>query len=113
VQAVLAVKLLHTAITHGMLANRPEMPSARRRMGVSSAWVHALTGLFCLAAAFALTVPQLLRGIVTSAGFAESAGAVLWLAGLLLHRRTRDKPNTIVSLVLFVLAAFVAYGYLA
>jgi len=113
IQAVLAIKLLHTAITHGLLPNRSEMQSARQRMGTSARWVHALTGLLCLAAAVALTVPQLLWGNITATGFAAAAAAVLWLAGLLLHRRTRGKPNTIVSLVLFVLAAFAAYGYLA
>ena len=60
-----------------------------------------------------LTVPQLLWGTITATAFAAVAAAVLWLAGLLLHRGARDKPNTFVSLVLFVLAVFVAYGYLA
>lgn len=72
-----------------------------------------LTGLLGLAATVALTVPQLLWGDKTATGFAAAAAALLWPARLLLHRHTRDKPNTIVSLVLFVLAAFVAYGYLA
>ncbi len=70
-------------------------------------------GFLCLAATVALIVPKLVEGDITATGFGASAGAVLWIAGLLLYRCTRDKPNTIVSLVLFVLAAFVAYGYLA
>lgn len=111
-QAVLAVKLLHTAVTHSLLTKRTEMQSARQLMGASSRWVHTLTGLFCLAAAFTLTVPQLLWGTITATGYSAAATAVLWLAGFLLHRRTRDKPNTVVSLVLFGLAVFVAYGYL-
>lgn len=113
VQSVLAVKLLHTAITHSLLTKRTEMQSARLRMGASARWVHPFTGLFCLAAALTLTVPQLLWGTITATAFAAVAAAVLWLAGLLLHRGARDKPNTFVSLVLFVLAVFVAYGYLA
>jgi hypothetical protein len=39
IQAVLAIKLLHTAITHGLLANRPEMQSTQQRIGTSARWV--------------------------------------------------------------------------
>ena len=38
-QTVLAIKLLHTALTHGLLANRPEMQSAQQRISTSARWV--------------------------------------------------------------------------
>ena len=113
VQAVLAVKLLHTAITHGLMKTRVQMKTARQRLGATSHWVHAVTGVACFVGALSLIIPQLAWGEDAVTGLAAIYTAVLWLVGLLLHWRSREKPNTVVSLVLVALASFLAYGYLS
>jgi hypothetical protein len=109
-QAILAIKLLSAAYTHGV---RPDASKMQRGVVAYGAATRPLLVVIAGAvtlAAVALVVPGL-TGLHSSATvLAAAAVAVLMLVAIVFHVRCRDKPVPWVGLVLAAMAAFVAYG---
>jgi hypothetical protein len=111
-QIILAIKLLSVAYSHGLRQDQAKMQAGIRRMGgparpvlyaVAAGSLILGIGLIIPAAAGARTWIAPLSAGILAAGMALS---------ILLHRACRENPNIIPSLVLLLMAMFVAYGRL-
>lgn len=110
IQVILGIKLLTVSYTHGLRQSKTEMHEAIQKMGLS---IRPL--LFLIAACtFMGTLGIILPGILHSSPWVTPLSAVgsalLLLVSLYFHLRSREKPKIFVSIILFVFAAFVAYG---
>jgi hypothetical protein len=110
VQAILAIKLLTTAMSHGLQQSKPTMAEAIEKRGRSARPLLYTSAVLCLLGAAALILPGLLSLSAWITPIAAALLAVLLLISALLHIRCRTQPKIFVSLVLFVFAAFIAYG---
>ena len=110
IQVILSIKLLTVTYTHGLRQSGATMQEAIPRLG------KAARSLLYLAAAGTLlgTLGLLLPGVVGLPGaitpITACVMAVMLLVSIFFHLKSRESPKIFVSLVLFVFAAFVAYG---
>jgi hypothetical protein len=109
-QIVLCIKLLDVVRTHGLGQSRQSMQTAIRRLGK-----YTRPGLFFIsagacAAALGLTLPGVLHAGAQFIPLAAIFSAALLLVSLICHIQSREKPKIFVSLVLFAIAVFIAYG---
>jgi len=109
-QAILAVKLLTVAIDHGFRQGKPEMKAAMQKIGKPAQVLLYLTTLGSFFGALALILPGLLNFNPILTPLVAMAVAVMLMASLLLHLRSREKPKIFVSLVLAAFAIFIAIG---
>ena len=109
-QAILAIKLLTVSIEHGFRQGKPEMVGAIQKLGRTSIVLLYLTTLASFFGALALILPGLIGWPPIVTPLAALAVAVLLLASIPLHLRSREKPKIFVSLVLLVFAIIVAIG---
>ena len=109
-QIILAVKLLTTAITHGVQHRKPSMQAAIQKMGGAVRTLLVFTAAASLIGALGLVLPGLFglpEGVITaSAGFS----AVMLGLSLLCHRRSREKPALYADVILLVFALVIALG---
>jgi hypothetical protein len=110
IQAILAIKLLTTAFSHGLVQSRPEMQVAMQKLGGSSHPLLILTGLAAFLGVLGLILPGLLHwpGDVTPVVAILLTGMLL--LSILCHLRSREKPKVFVSLVLAGFAIIIAIG---
>ncbi len=109
-QAILAVKCLSSAFIHGLRQDKSSVQQAVQRMGSAARPLLALAALLMLAAALGLILPGVLRVFPWITPLAAAALAVMLLASIPLHIKSRDRPMVFVSAILFILSALVAYG---
>lgn len=109
-QVVLAVKFLSVAYTHGLRPDAAKMQRGNQRFGGATRPLLALIALGVLAGALSLVLPAALEVASWLTPLAAALLAVMMLAALGFHLACREKPKSAVSLVLFALSAFVAYG---
>ena len=100
-QAVLCVKFLSVAYTHAI---RPDAAAFARGMERLGGAAQPLLIFIALVLRAVLRVPTWLTPA------AAALLAVMMLAATGFHIACRETPNVWVSLILFALAAFVAYG---
>ena len=110
VQAILAIKLITTAVSHAFPQSKVEMRQAVEKMGTGSRLWHGLVAVLTLVSAVGLILPGLFGVQTQLVLWAAVLTGVLMLASIFFHVRYRDKPIIIADIVLFILAAFVAYG---
>lgn len=110
VQVILAIKLLTAAFSHGVRQSKPEMKQAIEKMGATHRFWHNLVAVLVLIAALGLILPGLLGFQPALTVWAAILSAVLMLVSIFFHTRYRDTPMVFVSIVLFIFAAFIAYG---
>jgi hypothetical protein len=110
VQAILAIKLISVAVIHGLQRQKPTIQEASRRMGPSAPLLLALSAVAGFLGALALILPGLLGMAVWITPLAAAILAVMLMASIFFHRRSRDDPKIYVSLVLCFMALFVVYG---
>lgn len=109
-QAILSIKLLSTAFSHGLRHGQEEMTQAIRAMGpiarslLIAIAVLTFLGSAGLVAPAAISLPRW----VTPLTAALLAGWML--VSIAFHLNCREEANVIVSIVLFAIAAAVAYG---
>ncbi|MFO7943845.1 MAG: hypothetical protein R6U51_06060 [Anaerolineales bacterium] len=109
IQGILAVKLIATAVRHGFQHNLETMQEAIQSLAGAVTLLYVAAGLMFFGGA-ALVLPAF---VDLPAGFTLTAAvgaAVLMLLSLVPHIIARDDPNIFVSVILFALAAFLAYG---
>ena len=110
VQVILAIKLLTAAFSHGVRQSKPEMQQAIEKMGATHRFWHNLVAVLVFIAALGLILPGLLGFQPALTVWAAILSAVLMLVSIFFHTRYRDTPMVFVSIVLFIFAAFIAYG---
>jgi len=110
IQAILAIKLTTTAVSHGLQHSKPDMRQAIEKMGGNSRLWHSLIAVLVLFSAVGLILPGLLGYMPSLTIWAAILSAFLLLGSIIFHTRYRDKPMVFVSIVLFIFSAFVAYG---
>ncbi len=110
VQAILAIKCLSAAVTHGLQPGKASMAQAMQRLGRAGRPLAAAAGAQMLLAAIGLILPGILGAPAWLTPLAAAGLAVMLLVSIGLHLKSRDDPKVFVSVVLFVLAAAVAYG---
>jgi VIT1/CCC1 family predicted Fe2+/Mn2+ transporter len=109
-QAVLAVKFVSVAHTHGFRRDKADMQRGIERMGAVSRPLLTLVAVSTFLAAVGLILPAVLRVLSWLVPFSAALLALMVLVGIGFHVICRERPKIVVGLVLFVLAAFVAYG---
>ena len=110
IQGILAIKLVSVSFTHAFQRSLPTMQEAIQKLGKASRWVLTLVAIVTFLGALGLILPGILG--VTPRITPVTAGilSIILLASLFFHVRSREKPKIFVGLVLFALAAFVAWG---
>jgi hypothetical protein len=109
-QIVLAVKFASVAYTHALRLDPAKMARGRDRFGAAARPLLILIALGTLLGALALVLPAATGILPGLTPWAAALLALMMLAAAGFHLACRENPKTIVSLVLFALAAFVAYG---
>ena len=105
-QIILAIKLVTVTLNHALRRDPVKMKRGRDRFGSFAVPLLTAVGLLALLIALALVLPFAQRFLPWSASFA----ALLMLAATGFHLSCREDPKVWVSLILFALAAFLAYG---
>jgi len=110
IQAILAIKLVNVAFTHGLRHSLPTMQAAIQKLGkFSTALLYGVAACALLGAA-GLMLPGVLGASNRITSVTAGIMAFLLLLSIFFHVRSREKPNVFVSVILFIFAAFVAYG---
>jgi hypothetical protein len=109
-QAILGIKLISAAFTHGIRHDREEMQQSIQKMGpVARPLLAGIAVLTALGSA-GLIVPAAF-GILTWMTPLTAAILSGWmLISVVFHIRCREKPKIIAGIILFAIAAFIAYG---
>ncbi|MBL8058461.1 MAG: DoxX family protein [Anaerolineales bacterium] len=109
-QIILAIKFATVAFTHGVRPDPVKMARGRQRLGAAARPLLTLIAAAVLLGGLGLILPAALGMWPWLTAWAAALLAGLMLAALGLHLACRDQPNSLVSLILFALAAFLAYG---
>jgi putative oxidoreductase len=110
IQIILGIKLLSVSYSHGLRQSQPTMRESIRKMGSLAKSLHFLIAICTFAGASALILPGLLKSAAWLTPATAIFLALLLLASIFLHLKSREKPNVFVSLILFAFAVFIAYG---
>jgi hypothetical protein len=105
-QVILAIKLLTAAFNHGLRSDPSKMKRGMQSLGAWTGPALKVIALVTLITALALVLPAAGEFLPFTASFT----ALLMLAASGLHLRCRVTPRVWVSLILFGMAAFLAYG---
>lgn len=109
IQVILGIKFLTAAFNHGFRQERLTAESRLQQRGIPARPVLTATALLLLIGCLGLLLPA--AGVFMNLPpFAAVGLAVMMLFSIPLHIQCREKPMLIVSLVLFALAVFAAYG---
>jgi hypothetical protein len=109
-QIILSIKLLSVSYSHGLRQAQPTMQDAMQKVGRLARVLHYGIAICAFAGAAGLILPGTLGASTRIISATAIFLAVLFLASVFFHVRSREKPNTFVSVILFAFAIFVAYG---
>ncbi len=109
-QIVLALKFLSVTFTHGLRPDETKMQRGVQRFGALARPLLVLIALGTLLGGVGLILPAATGTLVWLTPWAAAMLALMMLFAVGFHIACREKPNTVVSLILFALAAFLAYG---
>ena len=110
VQIILALKFISTAYTHGLGAGRASMQRGVQRLGGAAQPLLIAVGVLTFLGALGLILPGVTNVLTWITPWSAALLALLILAAIGLHFACRERPNVVPGVVLFALAAFVAYG---
>jgi hypothetical protein len=110
VQIILVIKLLTVTLTHGLRQSADAMRQSAEKMGRLAPALHTFVAIFAFLGSLGLVLPGVLSLPSALTPLAAAVMVLFLLASMPFHLRTRDKPNLFVSIILALLAAFVAYG---
>jgi predicted branched-subunit amino acid permease len=110
VQIILVIKLLTVTLTHGLRQSADAMRQSAQKMGSLAPLLHTFVAGLALLGSLGLVLPGVLSLPSALTPLAAAIAALFLLASMPFHLRTRDKPNLFVSVILALLAVFVAYG---
>ena len=109
-QAILSIKSITVAVSHGMQQDQEEMRKGIQKMGPIARPLLILIAVLTLLGAVGLIVPAALGVGASIQPLAAALLAVMMLGSIGFHMRCRDKPAIFADVILFAMAAFVAYG---
>jgi hypothetical protein len=109
-QIALAVKFASVAYTHGIRPVHPDMQRGMQRFGTAARPLLIVIALCAFLGAAGLVLPAATGILAWLTPWAAALLALMMLVAAGFHIACRESPRMVVSLVLFVLAAFVAYG---
>jgi hypothetical protein len=110
IQIILAIKLINAAFTHGFRQSMPSMQEAIEKNGKGVRPILSVVAAGTFLGALGLILPGVLGASNWITAGTAALLACMLLFSLFFHMRGRKKPKIFVSAVLFVFAAFVAYG---
>ena len=105
-QIILAIKLFTVTFNHGLRPDPVKMQRGRDRFGRMAKPLLILIAMLAFLTGFGLVIPAMLGFLPWTASFT----ALLMLIATGFHLRCRETPKIWVSLILFALASFLAYG---
>lgn len=109
-QVILTIKLLSTAIIHALQQNKDTMRQAIARLGTASKPLLWISAVLMLVGCLGLILPGVLHFLPWLTPLCAALLAVMLLISIPLHVKSREKPMIFVSIILFAMAAFLAYG---
>lgn len=109
-QLVLALKFVSVAYTHGFRADQTKMQRGIQRLGAVARPLLIFITLCAFLGAVGLILPATTGILTWLTPLAAALLALMMLLALGFHVACRETPNIVVGLILFALAAFVAYG---
>jgi hypothetical protein len=110
VQIVLALKFVTVTYTHGLRPDPAKMQRGIQRMGRLARPLLILIALSTFLGGLCLILPAATGVLTWLTPWAAALLALMMLLAVGFHIACRESPHTPVGLVLFALAAFVAYG---
>ena len=109
-QAILCIKFISVACTHGFGRGNTEMQQAKQKMGGAARPLLALAALGMFLCGVSLITPVVSVDLAWLVPWGAAMLAMLMLVSIGLHLAGREKPKIVADLVLLAMAAFVAYG---
>ena len=109
-QIVLALKFVSTAYTHGFRRDQAKMQRGEQRFGAMTRPLLTFIALCTFLGGVGLILPAALWILTWLTPLAAALLALMMLGAIKFHVTCCEKPKIAVDLVLFALAAFVAYG---
>ena len=109
-QVILCIKFVSVAFTHAFRRDKAEMQQAIQKMGTPARPLLTLAALGTFLGGIGLVLPAASAALAWLAPWAAAWLALMLLVSIGLHVLSRNSPKIWVSVILFALAAFVAYG---
>lgn len=109
-QVILCIKFVSVAYTHGLRRDKVEMRQAMQKIGAAAPPLLTLVSLGMFLAGVGLILPAAREAVSWIAPWAAALLAVMMLASIGFHLASREKPKIVADLILFAMAAFLAYG---
>jgi len=109
-QTILCIKFISVAYTHGLRRENTEMQLAKQKLGTPGQPLLMLVALVTFLGGLSLVLPAVSGSLSWLVPWAAALLAGMLLLSIGFHIATRESPKVWVSLILFALAAFVAYG---
>jgi hypothetical protein len=109
-QILLAIKFFSVAFTHGLRPDETKMQRGSRGFGTLKKPLLILTAIFCFFGGIGLILPAVVEILIWLTPLTAAILAGMMLLSIVFHIKCCEKPNFAVSLILFALAGFVAYG---
>jgi hypothetical protein len=109
-QIALALKFVSVTISHGLRPDETEMERGRQRLGVLARPLLILSAVGAFLGGVGVVLPAATGFLPWLTGWSAALLAVMALVGGGFHIACRESPRIWISVILCVLAAFVAYG---
>ncbi len=109
-QIVLAIKFVSVAYTHGLRPDETKMQKGIQRLGAATRPLLTLIAFCAFLGGVTLILPAVTGILTWLTPWSAALLALMMLVAVGFHIACRESPNSLVGLVLFALAAFVAYG---
>jgi len=110
IQAILGIKLITVSYTHGLRQSQPTIQEAIQKMGKFSQTLLSIIAACTFIGTLGLILPGILGLPTWITPLTAAILSSMLLVSIFFHIKCREKPKIFVSIVLFALAAFVAYG---
>jgi putative oxidoreductase len=110
IQAILCIKFISVAYTHGLRKENDEMLQAKRKIGNAARPLLLLAALGMFFGGLSQLLPLISVDLARLVPLGAVFLAVMMLISIGLHLVGREKPKIWADLILLALAAFVAYG---
>lgn len=109
-QAILSIKLLTTAVSHGLGQTKSTMRESKQKWGKSAGWLHPLLAILLFLGGAGLILPGLFLHSFQLTIYSSGFLALMLILSILFHMKTREKTNLFVSIILFLIAVFIVIG---
>jgi VIT1/CCC1 family predicted Fe2+/Mn2+ transporter len=109
-QIVLALKFVSVTISHGLRPDETKMQRGRQRLGVFAGPLLALSAVGAFLGGVGVVLPAATGFLPWLTPWSAALLAVMMVFAAGFHIACRESPKIWVSVILCVLAAFVAYG---